>query len=93
MASDYMGEGIMYPAVELVKLKAQYLLDMNISNHSENPGIGQYPTSKYNALAVAVQNVVANNAESVDALLSALDDFMDSKVNPLIILESAWEDG
>lgn len=91
--SDYMGEGIMYPAVELVKLKAQYLLDMNISNHSENPGIGQYPTTKYNALAVAVQDVAANNAESVDALLSALDDFMDSKVNPLIILESAWEDG
>ncbi|MBO5880257.1 MAG: hypothetical protein J6Q57_01220 [Paraprevotella sp.] len=91
--NDYMGNEILYPAVELVKLKAQYLLDMNINNHSENPGIGQYPTSQYNALSVAVQGVVANDDELVDTLLMTLEDFINSKVDPLLIFESAWEDG
>ena len=92
-ACGYLSEEIIYPATELVKMKASYLLEQNVSNHSESPGIGQYPTSTYVALAEAVQNVQSNDADSMDRLVEALDDFINSIVNPILIIESAWEDG
>lgn len=92
-ACDYLSEEILYPAVELVKLKATYLLGLNENNHSENPGVGQYPTSKYNALAEAVTGVSANDMESVNRLQAALEVFINSIVNPVFVMESAWEDG
>ena len=92
-ACGYLSEEIIYPATELVKMKASYLLEQNVSNHSESPGIGQYPTLTYVALAEAVQNVQSNDADSMDRLVEALDDFINSIVNPILIIESAWEDG
>lgn len=92
-SASYMSEDIMEPAVELVKLKAEYYLELNKDNHADFPQSGQYPTAKYNALRAACNNVVANDTESVDALQIALDDFLNSLSTPIYILASAWEDG
>lgn len=96
-SKSYMGEEIIEPSVELVKLKAEYYLELNADNHSLTPVNGKYSTEKYNALKAACENVKANDADSVDALIVALDEFLKSlyteETYPIYILESAWEDG
>ena len=96
-SKNYMGEEILEPALQLVKLKAQYYLEQNVDNHSEIPVEGKYSTEKYNALKVAYDNVKSNDADSVDALLVALDEFLNSlyvgEKFSIYIMESAWEDG
>lgn len=96
-SKSYMGEEIIEPSVELVKLKAEYYLELNADNHSLTPVNGKYSTEKYNALKDACDNVKANDSDSVDKLIVALDEFLNSlyteETYPIYILESAWEDG
>lgn len=94
---NYIDIEIIDPAVALMKQKAEYLLETNKDNHSETPGVGQYPTSKYNALKDACEALDHKNQESIDNLFNALEDFINSQVKlplpTICILESAWEDG
>ena len=96
-SKSYMSEEVIEPAVELVKLKAEYYLELNADNHSVTPVNGKYSTEKYNALQEACDNVKANDSDSVDKLIVALDEFLNSlytvETYPIYILESAWEDG
>lgn len=90
---DYMEEDIISPAMELVKMKAAYLLEKNVDNHSTSPQIGQYPSATYNGLAECLANIQENNTDTADELLEAIETFINSVINPIIIFESAWEDG
>ena len=96
-SKSYMNEEIIAPAVELVKLKAEYYLELNVDNHSVTPVNNKYSTEKYNALQEACDNVKANDSDSVDKLIVALEEFLNSlytvETYPIYILESAWEDG
>lgn len=96
-SKNHMGDEIIEPAVELVKLKAEYYLEVKKHQHSEIPMDGMYSTEKYNALKAACENVKANDADSVDALLQALEEFLNSLYSvdtyPIYMFSSAWEDG
>ena len=96
-SKNHMGEEIIEPAVELVKLKAEYYLEVKKDQHSEIPIDGMYSTEKYNALQEACDNVKANDSDSVDKLIVALDEFLNSQYSvgtyPIYMFSSAWEDG
>lgn len=95
---DYMGDDIVIPGAELMKRKAEYLLEINKDNHAVIPDEGQYPTAAYEALKYAYETVDVTSQESVDALSKALNEFTNSVNMPFLsdaiyMLESAWEDG
>ena len=94
---EYIEIEIIDPTVALMKQKAEYLLEVNKNNHSENPTEGQYSTSAYNALKDAVDNLDHTNQETIDNLFNALEDFINSQVKSTLpavcVIESAWENG
>lgn len=91
---EYLDMEIIDPAVVLMKQKADYLLEVNKNNHSEEPVEGQYPTSKYNALRDACDALDYKNEDTINALFKALEEFENSLVRKtlpaVVILESAW---
>lgn len=91
---EYLDMEIVDPAVVLMKQKADYLLEVNKNNHSEEPVEGQYPTSKYNALRDACDALDYKNEDTINALFKALEEFENSLVRKtlpaVVILESAW---
>lgn len=93
LEEDYMGEGIISSSAEMIMKEAKYYLDLYKNNHAELPGVGQYPTSKYNALLEAYNAADVYDAESITNLGIALDEFIAAKLSFVCIIESAWEDG
>ncbi len=93
--ASYMEPGIVASAVALILREAEYYLSIYESNHAEAPELGQYPSSKYNALksAYAAAKANINNAENILSLVAALDEFKKSKLTYICMFESAWEDG
>lgn len=96
--NDYMGDTVVIAGAELMKRKAEYLLEINKDNHAVIPEEGQYPTAAYESLKYAYETVDVTNRQSVDALSRALNEFVNSVNLPFLfdavyMLESAWEDG
>ena len=92
-ASSYMGTEILVPAVELIKLEAEYYLNEYKDNHAISPVVDQCSTFKYNALLDAYNAVNVNNKESITNLVNAIKDLFSTELEFICILKSAWEDG
>ena len=84
------GNGIIAPALELVKMEAEYYL--NNSKHSNNPAVGEYLTTAYNDLQAAYNSVTTETA-TIEALAVAIEKFKNSKCRPVFMITSAWESG
>lgn len=84
------GNGIIAPALELVKMEAEYYL--NNSRHSNNPAVGEYLTTAYNDLQAAYNSVTTEIA-TIEALAAAIEKFKNSKCRPVFMITSAWESG
>ncbi len=84
------GEGIVAPALALVKMEAEYYL--NNSKHSNNPAVGEYLTTAYNDLRAAY-NSVTTEVATIEALAAAIEKFKNSKCRPVFMITSAWENG
>ena len=91
--ASYMGAEILVPAVELIKLEAEYYLNEYKDNHAVCPQPGQCSTFKYNALLDAYNAVNVNNKESITNLVNAIKDLFSTELEFICILKSAWEDG
>lgn len=67
------------------KKKANALLTANATNHADNPTLGQYTTTAYNALQTAVDNESVTLAEMEEAL----DAFDKAQNRPVFLFTSA----